>query len=108
MRDSLNSMSSSNVLERLLEKPICVNPLTVASREISPGSNKLHLCWDGSRYINPKLKKLSVKLTHFTKASDLLYHGDYQVSLDLKSFYYHLMIFPAHRTYLGIAADMPD
>ena len=108
VHDTLHSMSSSNVLERLFEKPVCVNPLTVASRELSPGSHKLRLCWDGSRYINPRLKKLSVKLTHFTKASDLLYQGDYQVSLDLKSFYYHLMIFPAHRTYLGIAADMPD
>ena len=106
--DSLDSMSSSNVLERLTEKPVCVNPLFVASRELTPESRKLRLCWDGSRYINPRLKKLSVKLTHFTKASDLLYQGDYQVSLDLKSFYYHLMIFPAHRTYLGIAADLPD
>ena len=105
--DSLDSMSSSKVLQRLSEKPICVNPLTVASRELTLESRKLRLCWDGSRYINPRLKKLSVKLTHFTKASDLLYHGDYQVLLDLKSFYYHLMIFPAHRTYLGIAADMP-
>ena len=54
------------------------------------------------------MKKLSCKLTHFSKAADLLYQGDYQVSLDLKSFYYHLLIFPAHRTFLGIAADLPD
>ena len=70
--DSLDSMSSANVLEPLTEKPVCVNPLTVASRELAQGSRKLRLCWDGSRYINPKLKKLSVKLTHFTKAC-LLY-----------------------------------
>ena len=102
------SMSSSNILEQLSSKPLCVNPLTVSSREISPESWKLRLCWDGSRFINPKLKEMSVKLTHFSKASDLLYQGDYQVSLDLKSFYYHLLIFPAHRTYLGVAADLPD
>ena len=51
---------------------------------------------------------MSVKLTHFSKAADLLYHGDYQVSMNLKSFYYHLMIYPPHRTFLGIAADLPD
>ena len=101
-------MSSSNVIEHVLIKPVCVNPLTVSAREIAPDSRKLRLCWDGSRYINPRLKKLSVKLTHFTKAADLLYQGDYQVSLDLKSFYYHLLIYPAHRTFLGIAADLPD
>ena len=54
------------------------------------------------------LKKMSVKLSHFPKAAEILYEGDYQVSLDLKSFYYHLMIYPPHQTYLGIAADMPD
>ena len=106
--DTLDSMSSSNILQHVLDKPTCVNPLTVSSREISSGSRKLRLCWDGSRFVNPRLKKMSVKLTHFPKAAELLYHGDYQVSLDLKSFYYHLMIFPAHRTYLGIAADLPD
>ena len=26
----------------------------------------------------------------------------------MKSFSYHLLIFPAHRTFLGIAADLPD
>ena len=54
------------------------------------------------------LKKMSVKLTHFPKAAEILYQGDYQVSLDLKSFCYHLMIYPPHQTFLGIAAEMPD
>ena len=51
---------------------------------------------------------MSVKLTHFPKAAELLSEGDFQVSMDLKSFYYHLMIFPPHQTFLGIAADLPD
>ena len=108
VRDSLNSMASANILNQVLVKPTCVNPLTVASRELDTGSRRLRLCWDGSRKINPMLKKMNVKLTHFPKAAELLYEGDYQVSLDLKSFYYHLMIYPPHQTYLGIAADMPD
>ena len=106
--DTLDSMSSSNILQQVAIKPTCVNPLTVSTRELSSGTKKLRLCWDGSRYVNPRLKKMSVKLTHFPKAAELLYHGDYQVSLDLKSFYYHLMIHPDYRTYLGIAADLPD
>ena len=90
--NSLNSMSSAGILNHVLIKPTCVNPLTVASRELDTGSRKLRLCWDGSRWINPKLKKMSVKLTHFPKAAELLYEGDYQVSMDLKSFYYHLSL----------------
>ena len=81
VRDSLDSMSSSCILDHVLEKPTCVNPLMVSARELVPGSKKLRLCWDGSRFINPLLKKMSVKLTHFSKAADLLYHGDYQVFL---------------------------
>ena len=108
VRDSLDSMASSGIIDQVFIKPICVNPLTVAFRELDTGSKKLRLCWDGSRWINPMLKKMSVKLSHFPKAAELLYEGDYQVSMDLKSFYYHLMIFPAHRLYLGIAADLPD
>ena len=108
VRDSLDSMSSAGILNHVLVKPTCVNPLTVASRDLDTGTKKLRLCWDGSRWINPKLKKMSVKLTHFPKAAELLYEGDYQVSMDLKSFYYHLMIFPPHQKFLGIAADLPD
>ena len=107
VRDSLDSMSSSSILDHVLEKPTCVNPLTV-SAQLVPGSRKLCLCWDDSRFINPLLKKMSVKLAHFSRAADLLYHGDYQASMDLKSFYYHLMIYPPHRTFLGINADLPD
>ena len=51
---------------------------------------------------------MSVKLTHFLIAVELLYIGDYQVSMDLKSFHYNLMIYPPHQTFLGIAADLPD
>ena len=106
VRDSLDSMTSSGILNHVLVKPTCVNPLTVASRDLDTGSRKLRLCWDGSRKINSMLKKMSVKLKHFPKAAEILYEGDYQVSLDLKSFYYHLMIYPPHQTFLGIAADM--
>ena len=108
VRDSPDSMASAGILNPVLVKPTCVNPLTVAFRELDTGSRKLRLCWDGSRWINPMLKKMSVKLTHFPKAAELLFPGDYQVSLDLKLFYYHLMIYPPHQPFLGIAADLPD
>ena len=49
-----------------------------------------------------------MKLTHFPKAAELLSENDFQVSLDLKSFYYHLGIAPAHQKYLGVASDQPD
>ena len=107
VRDSLDSMASSNILNQVTVKPTCINPLTVATRDLDSGSRKLRLCWDGSRWINPMLKTMSVKLNHFPKAAELLYEGDFQVSMDLKSFYYHLMIYPPHRTFLGIAAYPP-
>ena len=51
VRDSLDSMSSSGILNQVSVKPTCVNPLTVASRELDTGTKKLRLCWDGSRWI---------------------------------------------------------
>ena len=101
-------MASANVLEEVFEKLLCVNPLTVSSRELPSGSARLRLCWDGSRFINSLLKPLGVKLCHFPIAANLLYEGDYQVSMDMKSFYYHLMIFPAHKTHLGVASEPQD
>ena len=82
-------------VELIHVKPTCVNPLTVASRDLDTGSRKLRLCWDGSRRINPMLKKMSVNLSHFPKAAEILYEGDYQVSLDLKSFILHIKHFLA-------------
>ena len=43
VRDSLDSMTSSGILNHVLVKPTCVNPLTVASRELDTGSRKLRL-----------------------------------------------------------------
>ena len=70
VRDSLDSMNSSGIINHVLVKPTCVNPLTVASRDLDTGSHKLRLCWDGSRRVNPMLKKMSVKLSHFPKAAE--------------------------------------
>ena len=53
VRDSLNSMASCSVLKHVLVKPTCVNPLTVASRELDSGSRRPRLCWDCLLYTSP-------------------------------------------------------
>ena len=106
--DQLNAMCSAGILSQVSKKPTCVSPLTVASRILPDGSEKLRLCFDGSRHVNRFLKPLNVKLSHFPKAAELLSQGDFQVSLDLKSFYYHLGIAPEHQQYLGVASDQED
>ena len=53
VRNSLDSMTSSGIINHVLVKPTCLNPLTVASHELDSGSRKLRLYWDGSRWINP-------------------------------------------------------
>ena len=106
VRDQLDAMCSAGIVQHVVEKPFCISPLTVASRELPDGSQKLRLCFDGSRHVNLFLKPMKVKLSHFPKAAKILNPGDYQVSLDLKSFYYHLAIAPEHQQFLGIATDL--
>ena len=108
VRDQLDAMCSAGILQRVSNKPKCVSPLTVASRTLPNGTKKLRLCFDGSRHVNCFLKPLKVKLTHFPKVAELLSEKDFQVSLDLKSFYYHLGIAPSHKKFLGVASDQPD
>ena len=44
VQDSLDAMASSNILNQVTIKPTCVNPLTVATRDLDSGSRKLRLC----------------------------------------------------------------
>ena len=106
--DQLDAMCSAGIICQVAVKPFCVYPLTVASRELPDGSQKLRLCFDGSRHVNRLLKPMKVKLSHFPKAAEILNPSDYQVSLDLKLFYYHLAIAPEHQKFLGIAIELDD
>ena len=108
VRDQLDAMCSAGLICQVAVKPFCVYPLTVASRELPDGSQKLRLCFDGSRHVNRLLKPMKVKLSRFPKAAEILNPSDYQVSLDLKSFYYHLAIAPEHQKFLGIATELED
>lgn len=89
-------------------KPHCVSPLTVAERQLSDGTVKLRLCWDGSRHINELLDSQKVKLSHLQKALEITRVGDWQTKYDLKSAYFHIAIHEAHKKFLGAAFEDED
>ena len=99
---------AAGVLREVSSPPTCVSPFTVSSRTLPSGTVKRRLCFDGSRSINPALAFIPTKLCHFREASELLLPGDYQASLDLRSFYYHLKISHDSQQYLGVSVLSQD
>ena len=77
-------------------------PLTVATRDLPDGTQKLRLCWDGSRCINLLLKEQPVKL-HLQRALEITKKNDFQIKYDLKSAFHHIKIHQEQVDYLGAA-----
>jgi hypothetical protein len=76
------------------EKPMVVSPLGVVPKR---GIDKFRLTVN-MRYVNKHLGKKAFK---FEGLKDLAERGDYAVSYDLMSGYYHVGLFQASRTYVG-------
>jgi hypothetical protein len=68
VRQEVSKWERQGVVKFVKDKPPAVSPLTVAKKINDDGSVKKRLCWDGSRYINPKLKKEKVRLSHLQAA----------------------------------------
>ena len=100
---SVSELRTAGIIEFVDEKPWCVSPLTVAEKIEPDGSEKLRLCWDGSRCVNLCLKEQKVTLAHLQRALELTEEEDYQTTYDLKSAYHHIRINEAHTKYLGAA-----
>ena len=105
VRKTLAEWESAGIIERLSEKPKCVSPLSVATRTFYDGSEKMRLCWDGSRYVNRIIKKESVQLNDLTAVLNLIEHNEFLHTFDLKSAYFHISIHKDYRKYLGIALE---
>ncbi len=64
------------------------------------GTDKFRLTVN-MRYVNKHLGKKAFKFEGLKDLADLAERGDYAVSFDLMSGYYHVGLFQASRTYVG-------
>ena len=103
VRKILLEMIAQEVIEVVEQKPICVNPLGLVTKQTDSGESKYRLVWDGSRHINKFLKSVHVRLSHLEKALEMTEPNDYQVVYDLTSAYYHIQIREDQRKFLGAA-----
>ena len=83
-------------IKKVDQKPHCVLPLS------SVFSKKKRLVVDGSRCLNPYLQDRRVRLQDLRDIPELVRPGDYLMTEDLDSGYWHLAIKPEHQTYVGI------
>jgi hypothetical protein len=78
------------------ETPHLVLPLSLVF------SNKWRLVVDGSRNLNPYMRKRPVKLSHLESANQCLKPGSWFATCDLESGYHQVLVKPAQRILLGI------
>jgi len=108
IRQEVSKWEKQGVIEFVQEKPTAVSPLTVAKKINDDGSVKKRLCWDGSRFINPKLKKEKVHLAHLQVALEIMRSGDWQAMYDLANAFFHIKIKQEHQQYLGAKFKKAD
>lgn len=109
VRESVKKYLDKDVIQRWKQRPLCVSPLTVASRELdSEEEIKNRLCLDLSRWINKLLQKENVTLPSLDKVLKTLLPGDFMATYDLSSAYHHVRIHPDHWKYLGFAVPNQD
>lgn len=89
------------------EKPICVSPLGLVSKEKN-GVVKHRLVWDASRHVNLFVVEKHVKLQHLTTALEITERDDFQCVFDLAQWYYHVMIRESQRKFLGADIENSD
>jgi len=101
VRETIEAWQRQGVIQFVSQKPRAVSPLSVAIRKCPDGSLKRRLCWDGSRFMNKKIKKEKVNLAHLQTALEITEAGDWQCKYDLSNAYFHIKIHEEHRTFLG-------
>jgi hypothetical protein len=77
--------------------PTVVSPLGVVPK---PHSDKLRLIVN-MRYVNDHLVKRVFKFEGLTDIGDMTNKGDYSISYDLTSGYYHVALYPDSRRFVG-------
>ena len=102
VRSEVKRLEALNCIERTSVKPKLVLPLS------SVFSKKKRLVVDGSRCLNPYLRRRSVRLQDLRDVPELVKEGDFMCADDLDSGYWHVGINPAFYKYLGIHIPEED
>ena len=102
VREEVKRLEALNCIVKTPVQPKLVLPLS------SVFSKKKRLVVDGSRCLNPYLKKRSVRLSDHRDTPDLVNEGDFLCADDLDSGYWHLGINPEFFKYLGIHIPEED
>ena len=95
---AVTELVKSGTVEKCINEPKVVNPLTVSIQ--SNGKKRLIL---DLRLVNEYLEKTSVRYEDMRTAMIFLRKGGFMFKFDLKSGYHHIDICPAHREFLGFA-----
>ena len=92
----ISNLLEKGVVSMVKEKPVVVNPLTVAYNK----KGKLRMVLD-CRHVNKYIHLFQIKFEDTRVAISLFGKGIYAFTYDLKSAYHHIDIYESHKTYLG-------
>ena len=96
--DEIDKLLKKGCISEVDERPMCVNPLTVAFNR----NGKARLVLD-CRDINSHLIQFRFQYEDVSVAKQIFQKGDFLFTFDLKSAYHHIEIFEDHKTYLGFS-----
>ena len=96
VKSEVNKLLENGCVVEVKDKPIVINPLTVATNKVGKQRLVLDCC-----HLNKCLQKFNFKYEDAIEARRLFEKGTYLFSFNLRSAYHHIDIFSQHRTYLG-------
>ena len=94
---AVNELLHANLVEEIFCVPDIVNPLSVSTR--SSGKQRLIL---DLRHVNSFIFKQKFKCEDLNVAIQIFDKGYHLFKFDLKLWYHHIEIFPAHRKFLTL------
>ena len=100
VQEEVQKLLSRGCIEEVQNRPLVVNPLTVATNK----SGKKMLVLD-CRHLNNCLAKFKYKYEDASVARHLFDKGTNLFCYDLRSAYHHICVFPPHRQYLGFRLE---
>jgi hypothetical protein len=108
VRQIVAEMITKGIVRVTKNKPLVVSPLGLVSKIQQDGKMKHRLVFDASRHVNLFVDLPHVRLNHLDKALELTREGDFQITFDLSSAYYHIKIKEEHRKFLGASFQNSD
>ena len=96
VRGELHRLESLGCTERVKDRPYITLPLSLVF------SNKPRLVVDASRGLNPYCVKNPTRLEDLSQVGKVIQKGDWMVTNDFDSGYWHVPIHPQHWKYLGV------